>query len=616
MAYAAGRLDVTIAAWERAHAQSVRAGDRARGRRRGGPGRPAPALRHRAHGPRARVDQTRAERLLEGQDETPVHAWLAVVRNYERLLSGDFQSARQWARRAIEVGARCAPAAAAIGRVAEARSLILEGEVRQGLGLLNEAAVATVSGELDPLSTGLVYCELVCALQALAQYDLAEEWTEAMERWRHGQPVGSIHGRCRVHRAEILRLRGALRRGGEGGPPGLRGAAALPAPGVRVAADRARPHPAAHGETSEGAEEAFRAAHEAGWDPQPGLALVHLAQGDVALAAASIRDALDAPAERPVEGAAAEHGAAPGAPARGAGRDRGRGRRPRPGPRGRRTSSSRIAARVREQGARCQRGARPGKGGAGRKATRRAPAVTSERPRSSGTRSARPTRRRSPGWGSGTRTAPRGTRSARLLEFRRRPVGLRAGRRRRSGDRSGPGVRRRGTRAMRQRAKTQPPVLAATDASRRRGERLSARGRLLVGGVRGADRPPAGPEGPALPRAPPRRSGAGVPRAGPGGRRDAAVAVDGEPRRRRPAWRSRRAWMPACCSTRRPRRRTAGGSPRSRRTSRRRGPWGTPSGPRRRTPSVTSSSASWPVRSGSAVAIGARGPPRNAREPA
>ena len=41
-----------------------------------------------------------------------------------------------------------------------------------------------------------------------AQYDLAEEWTQAMERWRHGQPVGSIHGRCRVHRAEILRLRG------------------------------------------------------------------------------------------------------------------------------------------------------------------------------------------------------------------------------------------------------------------------------------------------------------------------------------------------------------------------------------------------------------------------
>jgi hypothetical protein len=88
-----------------------------------------------------------------------------VVRNYERLLSGDFPSARQWARQAIDVGTRCDPAAAAISRVAEARSLILEGDVSQGLGLLNEAAMATISGELDLLSTGVVYCELVCTLQ-------------------------------------------------------------------------------------------------------------------------------------------------------------------------------------------------------------------------------------------------------------------------------------------------------------------------------------------------------------------------------------------------------------------------------------------------------------------
>ncbi len=208
VAYAAGRLDVTISAWERAHAQSVRMGDHLLAAES--------AVRVAMHllfdaallAP-VRAWIKRAERLLEGQDETPVHAWLAVVHNYERLLSGDFKTARQWARRAIEIGQRCDLAAAAIGRVAEARSLILAGEVSQGLELLNESAVAVVSGELDPLFTGIVYCELVCSLQALAQYDMAEEWTVAMERWRHGKPVGSVHGRCRVHRAEILRLRGS-----------------------------------------------------------------------------------------------------------------------------------------------------------------------------------------------------------------------------------------------------------------------------------------------------------------------------------------------------------------------------------------------------------------------
>jgi tetratricopeptide (TPR) repeat protein len=295
--YAAGRLDVTIDAWERAHAQSVRAGDHLSAAEA--------AVRVALH---LLIDTAlvapvrgwirRAERLLEGDDETPVHAWLAVVRNYERLLSGDFQSARQWAQRAIEVGTRCDPAAAAVGRVAEARSLVLDGEVQQGLGLLNEAAVAAVSGELDPLSTGMIYCEVVCALQALAQYDLAEEWTAAMERWHHGQPVGSIHGRCRVHRAEILRLRGSCLEAEKEAllaceelRPYLRREFGWPL--TELGRIRLR-----RGDI-QGAEEAFLAAHELGWDPQPGLALVHLAKGDVALAAQSVRDALEHPLNIP-----------------------------------------------------------------------------------------------------------------------------------------------------------------------------------------------------------------------------------------------------------------------------------------------------------------------------
>ena len=58
----------------------------------------------------------------------------------------------------------------------------------------------------------------------------------------------------------------------------------------------------------QGAEDAFLAAHEAGWDPQPGLALVHLTRGDVERAAASIHEALDRPSTSSVEGVAAEHG--------------------------------------------------------------------------------------------------------------------------------------------------------------------------------------------------------------------------------------------------------------------------------------------------------------------
>ena len=209
-------------------------------------------------------------------------------------MRGDLHGARGWATRAIAVGSICNPAAAAIGRVAEAHAVILAGDVRQGLDLVDEAGVATISGELDATSTGMLYCELVCMLQGLGQHDLAEEWTEAMERWSRGSGIGSAHGRCRVHRAEILRLRGAT---AEAEQEALAACAEL-RPYLRrefgwplTELGRIRLQLG----DLQGAEEAFLAAREAGWDPEPGLAQVRLAQGDVALAAASIRDALDHP---------------------------------------------------------------------------------------------------------------------------------------------------------------------------------------------------------------------------------------------------------------------------------------------------------------------------------
>jgi tetratricopeptide (TPR) repeat protein len=297
VAYAAGHLDVTIEAWERTHALCVRAGDPVAAA--------GAAVRVALHllldtalmAP-VRGWLARAERLLEGPEETSAHAWLAVVRTYERMLSGDVERAREWSERAIEVGSRSDAAACAVGRVAAARLRILDGDVERGLAMLDEVGVAAVSGDLDPLSTGLVYCELVCALQGLALYDVAEEWTEAMERWCHTNAIGSLHGRCRVHRAEILRLRGACDEAErealvacEELSPYLRREMGWPL--SELGRIRLRKGDIA------GAEEALLAAHRIGWEPQPGLALVRLAQGDAGAAAASIRDALDRPSRVP-----------------------------------------------------------------------------------------------------------------------------------------------------------------------------------------------------------------------------------------------------------------------------------------------------------------------------
>jgi hypothetical protein len=297
VAYAAGHLDVTIEAWERAHLLCAEAGDHVSAA--------GAAVRVAMHmlldtalmAP-VRGWLARAERLLGDEAETPVHAWLAVVRTYERMLIGDIEGARPWSERAVDIGARCEPAACAVGRVAAARLLILDGDVAEGLALLDEAGVAAISGDLDPLSTGLVYCELVCALQGLAQYDAAEEWTRAMEQWCRTNAIGSLHGRCRVHRAEILRLRGACDEAEhealmacEELRPYLRREMGWPLSEL----GRIRLH---RGDMA-GAEESLLAAHRAGWEPQPGLAMLRLAQGDAPAAVAAIRDALDRPARVP-----------------------------------------------------------------------------------------------------------------------------------------------------------------------------------------------------------------------------------------------------------------------------------------------------------------------------
>lgn len=205
----------------------------------------------------------RVERLLDGQPETPIHGALAVAQTYRLLWSGEVDAALGWARRAIELGNRFSdPATIAFGRVGEARALILQGHVEEGLLLLDEAAVAAVAGDLDPFAAASVYCSVVCGFQGVADYERAEEWTQAMERWRSRHGVGGAHGRCRIHRAEILRLRGAWREAEEE---------------ARLACEESRPY--------------LRG--EAGW-PLAELGQIRLRLGNLAGARAGLRGVLRA----------------------------------------------------------------------------------------------------------------------------------------------------------------------------------------------------------------------------------------------------------------------------------------------------------------------------------
>jgi tetratricopeptide (TPR) repeat protein len=241
----------------------------------------------------------RAERLIAEVEDTPVHAVVAMVRTYERLWCGDMETAGLCARTSIELGRRHGiEASVLIGRVASARLLIFEGHTDEGLEILDDVALTLMSGSVDDMTSGMAYCELICAVQGLAMYERAGEWTQAMEHWRHDSAFGGFSGRCRVHRAEMYRLTGPCGRAEEEAleaceelRPWMRREFGWPL--TELGNIRLRKGDLA------GAEEAFLAAHANSWMPQPGLALLRLAQGDTDGATALIADAIDHPFDIP-----------------------------------------------------------------------------------------------------------------------------------------------------------------------------------------------------------------------------------------------------------------------------------------------------------------------------
>lgn len=297
-AYGAGELESCLTAWEQLHACHVERGETAEAARAAAmlamylmmdTGLMAPV----------RGWLRRARRLVDGHDEVPAHALIEMVATYERLLCGDAAGVRVAAERAIELGERLGVLpAVVIGRVGAARARILAGDIDEGLAQLDEVGALLMTGQVDPLTTGMMYCELICVAQGMALHDRAHEWTEVMERWRPGAAFGGIHGRCRVHRAEMLRFSGpcdlaeeeALRACDEL-RPWMRREFGWPL--VELGTIRLR-----RGDL-DGAEEAFRAAHEHAWCPHPGLALVELERGRSELAAAMIAEAIAHPVEIP-----------------------------------------------------------------------------------------------------------------------------------------------------------------------------------------------------------------------------------------------------------------------------------------------------------------------------
>jgi class 3 adenylate cyclase len=223
----------------------------------------------------------RAERLLADEGDCPELGYLERTRSRLALAAGDFDAAIAHAERMLEIGSRFGERdLMALGLHDKGSALVRQGDAEGGLALIDEATVAAVSGELNPYVTGIIYCGVISASFDVADLARAGNWTEAAKRWCERQSISGFPGVCRVNRAEVMRLRGSWPEAEEE----IRTAVAELdgfAPSVAASAFYELGELRLRMGDLAGAGEAFRQAHGLGVDPQPGLALLHLAKGEV-----------------------------------------------------------------------------------------------------------------------------------------------------------------------------------------------------------------------------------------------------------------------------------------------------------------------------------------------
>jgi DNA-binding NarL/FixJ family response regulator len=235
----------------------------------------------------------RAHRLVEPwPEQTAEHGLLLIPLVFQHEAAGDFEQAAAVAREAAAIGERFGDRDLfALALHAEGHMLIKAGRVREGLALLDESMVVVTTQELWPFVVGIVYCGVILACSDAFEVARARQWTQALTEWREQQPeLVAFTGRCHVHRAEIMQLSGSWADALE--EARLAGSRFVETrnPAAGVAYYRQAELLRLQGEFA-AAEEAYREASRFGWEPQPGLAQLRLAQGRSGAALTAIRRA-------------------------------------------------------------------------------------------------------------------------------------------------------------------------------------------------------------------------------------------------------------------------------------------------------------------------------------
>lgn len=290
--YLTGHDAESTLAWTRAHHEAIRRGDPRRAARHAFlvgsglifRGETAPAMGWFARG----------GRLLEGCGECAEHVWLHTWNAFAQMWRGDPEGAQVAFAASVTRGQRFEDTDLVVmSRLGQGMCLIFQGQGPPGLALLDEVMVAVSSGEVSTVYAGMAYCTVIAGCAELFDLQRARQWTAALTRWCDSQPdLVPYRGNCLVHRCELLQLEGAWTDAMETAQQAcdhLSGPVRWDTLGSAYyqlgELQRLR------GDFAE-AEGSYRKASAAGRQPEPGIALLRLAQGRTEVATGVLRRAL------------------------------------------------------------------------------------------------------------------------------------------------------------------------------------------------------------------------------------------------------------------------------------------------------------------------------------
>ena len=292
--YLLGRYDDSTAVTRRIYRESIQAGDVAAAARSAF----WIAVEHLDRGEMAQAAGwlARAERVVaqDGRDLAE-SGYLLIAAAARSLAMGDARAALDAYTRADDIATRFSePDLLVLARLGQGEALIELRRTAEGMALMDEVMVSVTSGEVSPVVVGIAYCSVIDACQRVFDLQRAQEWTTALDRWCESQPqLVHFRGQCLLNRAQLKLFHGAWQdAAAEAGRASERMAEPEAGSSLGEAIYQAAELHRLRGEFGE-AETAYRRASRLGRRPEPGMALLRLAQGRTQAAAAAIRRATD-----------------------------------------------------------------------------------------------------------------------------------------------------------------------------------------------------------------------------------------------------------------------------------------------------------------------------------